>query len=119
MAAWLPLIIGVIRTDSTNTRDDSVSNDGLIRGAEALGGGDDTYSNGETGITIGTVNGGAGVDFLSGGNATDRFLGGAGNDILLGGDGNDLLSGGTEADGLDGGDGNDILEGGQQVDNLT
>jgi Ca2+-binding RTX toxin-like protein len=104
---------------------DHVTNNGLIVGAVYLGGGNDVFSG--TG-TQGTVFGEAGLDTLSGGNASDRFEGGTendaltgngGNDTLLGQDGNDTLNGGLGNDVLDGGLGNDTLFGGAGIDKLT
>jgi Ca2+-binding RTX toxin-like protein len=66
-----------------------------------------------------TINGGAGNDWLVGGNGADSISGGAGNDrifgrggndTLSGDDGNDLLVGGLGADKILGGAGNDLLD---------
>ena len=59
-----------------------------------------------------------GDDILHGGGGNDSLLGGDGDDLLLGQDGNDQLSGGNGADNLQGGDGNDILAGGAGNDAL-
>jgi Ca2+-binding RTX toxin-like protein len=61
-------------------------------------------------------NGGAGVDFLIGGNGNDTLDGGTGNDILIGGNGNDLINGGNNNDRLEGQGGNDTLNGGSGID---
>lgn len=67
------------------------------------------------------LDGDAGDNALTGGEARDLLLGGAGNDTLLGnagadqidgGEGNDTLRGGTGSDLLIGGAGTNILEGG-------
>ncbi len=56
--------------------------------------------------------GGAGNDYLQGGNGANLLDGGAGNDTLKGGDRADILIGGTGMDRLFGGGGDDLLIGG-------
>jgi Ca2+-binding RTX toxin-like protein len=72
-----------------------------------------------------TINGGAGNDYLVGGNGADsisgeagndRLIGLGGNDTLLGGDGRDYLVGGAGADSMNGGAGNDFIN---AVDHAT
>jgi Ca2+-binding RTX toxin-like protein len=73
------------------------------------------------------LDGGPGVDVLTGGGGDDLILGGDGNDVLngganddtiLGGEGNDRLTGGTGNNVLVGNAGNDILTGGSGRDIL-
>lgn len=93
------------------------------------GGGDDTF----VADTVParrvalTVDGGAGVDRLTGSQGADAILGGEGDDMLLleggnddgrGGPGDDLLAGGAGDDTLRGGAGNDRLNGGAGRDTL-
>lgn len=56
-----------------------------------------------------TLEGGAGIDVLTGGNFNDSLDGGEGNDVLVGNAGDDVLSGGG---------GRDLLIGGIGIDNL-
>lgn len=56
-----------------------------------------------------TLLGGAGNDFLYGGDADDRLSGGTGSDRLYGGGGNDTLDGAAGRDFLMGGAGDDVL----------
>jgi serralysin len=76
---------------------DSVVNAGTMTGAIALGAGTDTY-NGERGLVIGQVDGGAGNDTLTGGAFADSLLGGNDDDILRGNGGIDTLDGGNGND---------------------
>ncbi len=62
--------------------------------------------------------GGAGNDWLKGGDGADLINGGPGNDTLLGGDGDDVLLGGPGDDELYGGNGTDVLEGGGGKDRI-
>ncbi len=62
--------------------------------------------------------GGAGNDYLEGGNAADILYGEAGNDTLMGFGGNDHLYGGADNDKLYGGAGSDTLYGGDGHDSL-
>ncbi|MCU0533844.1 MAG: M10 family metallopeptidase C-terminal domain-containing protein [Hydrococcus sp. Prado102] len=55
------------------------------------------------------MSGGAGNDFLNGGNGNDTLDGEAGNDILLGGAGNDLLNSSFGNERIDGGIGIDTV----------
>ncbi len=54
--------------------------------------------------------GGAGADFITGGNVDDRLDGGDGDDVLGGGGGDDFLVGGAGADAIDGGTGIDTVD---------
>jgi Ca2+-binding RTX toxin-like protein len=54
-----------------------------------------------------TVNGGAGLDVVTGGDLNDVLNGAGGADTLTGGAGNDIIAGGAGADTLNGGDGDD------------
>jgi hypothetical protein len=66
----------------------------------------------------GTVNGGAGNDYLVGGAGSDSLIGGSGNDTLYGNGGADTLNGGSGDDKLYGGKGADTLYGGTGHDLL-
>jgi uncharacterized delta-60 repeat protein len=67
----------------------------------------------------GSVDGGAGDDFISAsGNTFGYMAGGAGNDVLFAGNGGWTLSGGDGDDGLTGGTGNDNLFGDAGGDTL-
>ncbi|MEQ9372439.1 MAG: Ig-like domain-containing protein [Coleofasciculus chthonoplastes F3-SA18-01] len=83
---------------------------------------------------VDALSGDAGDDFLNGGNGADTLDGLAGNDTLIGGTGGDVLNGGNGDDLLlgddlnigaggddilNGGAGNDILDGGKGADILT
>jgi Ca2+-binding RTX toxin-like protein len=65
-----------------------------------------------------TINGGAGNDSLTGGDAADLLRGGAGDDLINGGAGNDQLFGEDGADRLTGDAGTDLLDGGYGNDRL-
>lgn len=74
------------------------------------------------------VDGGAGNDWIAGGDDRDTLLGGEGNDTIDGGDDRDLIEGGAGADSLigdegmdtiSGGDGDDTIIGGDGADSLT
>lgn len=81
------------------------------------GRGNDRFVNQALNLPIHAM-GGAGSDFLHGGNRDDVLIGGDGNDILLGYDGDDQLSGGNGDDVLRGGDGDDRMEGNAGNDRL-
>jgi len=66
-----------------------------------------------------TLNGGNGIDPLSGTAGDDILNGGNGNDTLLGLAGDDILSGGNGIDNLQGGEGKDRLYSGRGNDLLT
>jgi Ca2+-binding RTX toxin-like protein len=66
-----------------------------------------------------TLSGGAGADYIEGGDGNDRLRGDAGNDALYGGAGADNLNGGTGNDHLDGGSGRDVMVGGAGADTLV
>ena len=81
-----------------------------------------------TGVELGTVNGSAGTDAVSGaGDATTgaasalqlTLNGDSGVDSLTGGDGDDTIAGGTGNSTLAGGAGDDTLTGGADDDTLT
>jgi Ca2+-binding RTX toxin-like protein len=59
-----------------------------------------------------------GDDFLSGGNNADVLFGGTGNDTINGDAGADILVGGDGNDTMDGGSGNDIINAGGGDDNV-
>jgi Ca2+-binding RTX toxin-like protein len=61
------------------------------------------------------IDGGAGLDVLTGGTGDDILVGGDGADFLFGGGGRDLLIGGMGIDFLFGGDGDDVLIGGRTI----
>ena len=63
-------------------------------------------------VTLDILNGGAGNDTMTGGNATDVLFGESGDDLLAGGTGIDLLFGGTNNDSLRGGRDFDVIFGG-------
>jgi Ca2+-binding RTX toxin-like protein len=75
---------------------DFIVNHGVVRGAIALGAGNDIYDGAE-GVQ-GFIFGEDGDDGLFGGDEDEIIDGGAGDDALSGGLGNDLLIGGTGAD---------------------
>jgi|GEM_PF-6938338 len=66
------------------------------------------------------VLGGAGRDFLRGGNDNDTIYGGAGKDYLIGDSGNDYLDGELGSDRLRGGSGSDtfVLRSGNGTDTI-
>ena len=71
-------------------------------------------------LTVGTlIDGGAGNDRLTGGDASNTLLGGDGNDRLRGGNANDIIIGGAGDDRLLGRGGSDILSGMEGNDVLT
>ena len=87
------------------------------RGTKVDGGdGVDTITGGPA---VEKVDGGLGDDVLDGGSAADKLDGGLGVDTLSGGPGNDSLSGGDDGDGLAGGDGDDRLLGGAAADSYA
>ena len=65
-----------------------------------------------------TLDGGAGDDRITGGDAADTLIGGTGADMLEGRAGNDTLHGGDGDDHLIGGRGSDLLHGEQGDDRL-
>ncbi len=90
-------------------------------------GDDEVDANGLVGpkVVRAEVDGGAGVDRMTGGEYHDRLDGGEGDDRLEGGDGSDRLGvggdqfiGGPGDDHVDGGPGNDFIEGGPGADVL-
>ena len=76
---------------------DVLINAGSIVGNVTLSGGED-YFDGRGGTVNGTVDGGAGRDFLYGGSLADQLIGGDGNDLIHGGGGANSLTGGLGAD---------------------
>jgi Ca2+-binding RTX toxin-like protein len=66
-----------------------------------------------------TLNGGAGVDTMSGGADNDTLNGGAGIDVMNGEAGNDTMSGGPDSDTLNGDVGNDTVNGDAGIDTLN
>jgi Ca2+-binding RTX toxin-like protein len=73
------------------------------------GGGPDGAPGENDNVQTEQVVGTAGVDVLSGSNASERLEGRAGDDTLAGGGGNDTLVGNADHDAHNGGDGNDVL----------
>jgi Ca2+-binding RTX toxin-like protein len=92
-----------------------VTNTGTIIGNVALGGGSDTF-NTAAGKVVGTVDGGAGGDTITGSAFADIMSGGSEGDTLTGNAGNDALSGDAGSDHLAGGLGKDTLTGGANND---
>jgi Ca2+-binding RTX toxin-like protein len=80
-----------------------------------LGGGDDSFVVGSTGVT---VLAGGGEDLLTGGSGVDDLRGEDGDDIISANDGADLVDGGLGADWLKGGNGDDRISGGDGDDRL-
>lgn len=85
-------------------------------GAMLTGGGGNDLLFGAQNVGVGpgnTLNGGAGNDFLLGGNGNDILIGGDGDDVLVGGMGNDTLTGGAGNDvfvfGGGGADGSNVI----------
>ena len=73
------------------------------------------------------VDGGSGIDTITGGDSADRIDGGTGSDVITGGsgpstirgdDGNDRVTGGNSGDNVSGGPGTDTLTGGGGNDRL-
>ena len=88
------------------------------------GGGDDTVSGREDGglggvfATALSIDGEAGNDALTGGDANDEISGGSGIDTLRGGAGGDTLDGGSDGDVVSGGDASDVVMGSTGSDQL-
>ena len=106
------------------SQNDFLRQAGTLNGDVELGDGNDRYSGG-TGFTNGTVNAGAGDDFVIGGASADVLQGANGNDwirgnnqrdTIYGGNGNDTLRGDAFNDLLGGGAGNDEMRGGSGSD---
>jgi Ca2+-binding RTX toxin-like protein len=75
-----------------------------------LGGNDSLSANAGVGaLTLLSVDGGAGVDTVSGSDGPDLILGGEGNDVLGGGGGDDRIVGDRGNDTMNGGTGDDTL----------
>ena len=79
-------------------------------------------------MALGTINGTANGEQLTGGpednfihgfGGADAIRGGGGNDVLYGDDGNDVIAGEAGNDTLLGGDGDDLLEGGAGDDTIN
>ena len=84
----------------------------------AAGGTDSVDATPVTSIAL-TVDGGAGNDYLTGGDANDTVSGGAGTDFVLGDRGNDTVDGGDGDDFASGGEGDDRLLGGAGDDGFS
>ncbi len=86
-------------------------------------GGNDTVvgQNGLATITLFTIDGGAGNDFLAGTDGNDVIIGGTGNDTVDGNRGNDtvLMGSGNDTFQWDPGDGSDIVEGQGGTDTMV
>ena len=74
------------------------------------------YSNANRSLKL---DGGGGIDTITGTTSADWILGGSGNDILAGGNGNDILEGGDGDDRLTGGTGQDTLTGDSGADTFV
>ena len=75
-----------------------------------LGGNDSLTANDGVGaLTLLSVDGGAGVDTVTGSDGPDLILGGEGNDVLSGGGGDDRIVGDRGNDAMNGGTGDDTL----------
>ena len=74
------------------------------------------YSNANRSLKL---DGGAGIDTITGTTSADWILGGSGNDILAGGNGNDIIEGGVDDDRLTGGTGQDTLTGDSGADTFV
>jgi Ca2+-binding RTX toxin-like protein len=89
------------------------------------GAGDDVVTGGDAGDRISggpghdTLTGLAGDDRIDGGAGDDRLDGGADDDVLRGGAGSDILDGGPGNDRLSGGGGKNLLMGGAGNDRFT
>lgn len=110
--------ITVSSTDTPNANVLGYAGNDKITGSSSndqLFGGDDGFLS-ETGEGVGSGNdtliGGAGGDWLFGGDGNDSLDGGSGDDWLQGRAGNDTLIGGEGNDGLSSGGGKDLLTGG-------
>lgn len=92
-------------------------NDTITAGwARVIGGnGDDVIS---LVGSLGTADGGAGVDEINGSAGADELLGGAGSDTIRGNAGNDTISGGNDNDTITGGTGDDTITGGTGDDTI-
>ncbi len=64
------------------------------------------------------VDGGAGNDWIRGGNGSETLRGGEGDDSVFGSNGNDILEGGAGRDTLDGSNGSDTVFGGAGDDDV-
>ncbi len=58
-----------------------------------------------------SIEGGAGDDTITSGDAADTILGGSGRDVIFANGGNDRVSGGEHADRINAGAGNDVIRG--------
>ncbi|GAA6165004.1 hypothetical protein NBRC116590_27080 [Pelagimonas sp. KU-00592-HH] len=77
-----------------------------------LGAGNDFYFGHGDGHVAGTIEGGAGNDYLDGASRADVIDGEADADVIRGRAGDDTLSGGSENDTIFGGHGDDLVDGG-------
>ena len=80
-------------------------------GLDTISGAGDATTGAATTLQL-TLNGDSGVDSLSGGDGDDTIAGGTGNNTLAGGAGDDTLTGGPDEDTLTGGPGGDTLTAG-------
>jgi Ca2+-binding RTX toxin-like protein len=106
----------------TNPRDDPNELDcpaSQINGflVQSRGGNDLVTVGGSVAVSV-IVNGGEGIDDLTGGGNADKLVGGDGADKLIARGGSDFLYGGKGSDELFGGPGNDVLRGGLGLDRL-
>lgn len=109
--AGLPAVVNITNIEGAN---DQLIVNGL--------GGDDTISAATlaAGVTILTIDGGAGNDTINGSNGVDILIGGDGNDVIDGNRGNDQASLGAGDDTFiwDPGDGSDTIDGQDGADVL-
>lgn len=66
-----------------------------------------------------TIDGGAGIDEISGGNGDDVLSGGDGVDSIFGNAGDDTIDGGAGEDEIFGGTGDNVITGGAGADRMT
>jgi hypothetical protein len=90
----------------------------MITGADINATGNSLNNSLQGGAGINILTGLGGDDTLSGGAGTDTLTGGADNDTLNGDDGDDWLDGGAGNDTLNGGTGDDDLVGDDGIDTL-
>lgn len=95
----------------TNTGVANLAGDTVFTGTFNLSAAGNTLDLSNVATTTYIVNGGAGVDTITGGDHIfgDTLVGGAGNDVLNGGGGNDLLVGGAGVDTVSGSVGDDRM----------
>jgi serralysin len=111
-------------TGGVNTIDGGLGNDSIsvtaaVANQTVLGGdGQDTITVFNAVGSTNSIDGGAGNDSITGGDAVDSILGGTGNDTIRAGNGNDTVFGGDGDDLLADFGGNDSASGGNGNDTL-